>query len=198
MKRFLVIVLILALVSATTLMAAEKVVLKSIGRTWAKQSLEWATEKLQANHPELEIVLDSTLYEYYECRTQLAMRLSRGEAIDIMIADHIWLGEFYKMMLQFDTADLNGYDDFVPSFKVLLEKYAEPGKTLGYYNSTDVRLVYWNKAIMEKLGIKDVKIETWDDVKKYANMIKENEALLNDGVKPVGFMAGGSEHTKSR
>lgn len=198
MKRFLVLVLVITMVLTTGLMAKEKVVLKSIGRTWAKQTLEWAAEKLQANHPELEIVLDSTVYEYNECRTQLAMRLSRGEAIDVMIVDHIWLGEFNKMMMQFDTNTLNEYNDYIESFSGLLEKYAEPGKTLGYYYGTDVRLVYWNKALMSKLGINDVKIETWDDVKNYATMIKEKEALLDDGVRPVGFMAGGSEHTNSR
>jgi multiple sugar transport system substrate-binding protein len=51
---------------------------------------------------------------------------------------------------------------------------------------------------MAKLGITDVKIETWDDVKKYAIMVKEKESLLPPGVKPVGFMAGNSEHTNSR
>jgi multiple sugar transport system substrate-binding protein len=198
MKRVFVIFILLAVMLTTCLVAKEKVVLKSVGRTWAKENLEWAAEKLQENHPELDIVLDSSVYEYNECRTQLAMRLSRGEKIDIMIIDNIWLSEFSGMMRQFDTATLSGYDDIIPAFKVILEKYAGPGKTLGYYYSTDDRLIYWNKAVMEKLGITDVKIETWDDVKKYATMIKEKEDQLEPGVKPVGFMAGATEHTNSR
>jgi ABC-type glycerol-3-phosphate transport system substrate-binding protein len=197
MKRFISVVIIFAL-AATACFAKEKVVLKSVGRTFAKASLEWALTKLQENHPDLDIELDSSIYEYNECKTQLAMRLSRGENIDVMILDHIWLGEFYKMMMQFDPAKLPQYDDIIPAYKKILEKYAEPEKTLGYYSSTDVRLIYWNKAIMKKLGINDVKINTWEDVKKYATMIKEKENLLDPGVKPVGFMAGGSEHTNSR
>lgn len=198
MKRIILILVLFLFVFTSFLVAKEQIVLKSVGRTWAKQTLEWAAEKLQANHPELEIVLDSSVYEYNECRTQLAMRLSRGEKIDVMIVDHIWLGEFNKMMMQFDPDSLSEYNDFIPAFKVILEKYAEPGKTMGYYYGTDVRLVFWNKATMEKLGITDVVIESWDDVKKYAELIKEKEDLLDPGVKPVGFMAGATEHTNSR
>ncbi len=102
------------------------------------------------------------------------------------------------MVLQINPKGVPDYEDFVPAFRSLLEKYGTDGNILGLYGTTDVRMVYWNKDLMKTLGIEDVKIETWDDVKKYAEMIKAKEDLLPQGVKPVGFMAGGSEHTNSR
>jgi len=201
MKRvwlLLLVVLALASIIGTVGFAKQKVTLRVISRTWAKEEIEWAWKKLQENHPELDITIEYHLYEYNETRTQLAIRLSRKEPIDVMTVDHIWIGEFKDMIMQIDKSKIKGYDDWLPSFRALMEKYAEKGKTLGLYASTDIRLIFWNKELMKKLGIENVKIETWDDVKKYAKMIKEKENLLPEGVKPVGFMAGNSEHTNSR
>lgn len=207
MKKTMVIILAMVLLTSLTLSVwvvgaqeqkKEEVVLKVVGRTWSKAHVEWAGQKLNDNHPELDITLDYALYEYAECRSQLAIRLSRSEPIDVMILDHIWLGEFKDLIQQFDPKDVPNYDEWVPSFRKLMEKYADKGKTSGLYYSTDVRMMFWNKELMKKCGIEDVKIETWDDVKKYAQMIKDKENLLPAGVKPVGFMAGGSEHTNSR
>lgn len=194
----LIVMVILSILFSQLMIAKEKVVLKIVSRTWAKQLLEWAGKRLQELHPDMEIVLDYKLYEYNETRTQLAMRLARREPLDVITVDHIWLGEFKDMIMQFDKSAIEGYDDWLPSFRALMEKYAQKGKSMGLYASTDVRLIYWNKELMRKLGIKNVVIKTWDDVKKYAKMIKEKEHLLPEGVKPVGFMAGNSEHTNSR
>lgn len=194
----LTVTLVLVLIVGTIGFAKQKVTLKVISRTWAKEEIEWAWKKLQENHPELDITVEYYLYEYNETRTQLAIRLSRKEPIDVITVDHIWIGEFKDMIMQIDTSKIKDYDDWLPSFKALMEKYAEKGKTLGLYAGTDIRLIFWNKELMKKLGIENVKIETWDDVKRYAKMIKEKEHLLPEGVKPVGFMAGSSEHTNSR
>jgi multiple sugar transport system substrate-binding protein len=202
-SKMMILVGVLALMASLTLsawdvQAAEKVTLKVVSRTWAKAEIEWAAKQLQANHPDLDITVDYSIYEYNECRTQLGIRLSRKEPLDVITLDHIWLGEFKNMIMPFAPQDVEGYEDFIPSFRTLLEKYAEEGNTLGLYGTTDVRLIYWNKELMAKVGIEEVKIETWDDVKKYAELIKAKEDLLPEGVKPVGFMAGGTEHTNSR
>ncbi len=178
--------------------AEKKVTIKIVSRTWAKELLAWAGNKLKENHPDLDITFDTALYEYNECRTQLGIRLARKEQIDAIILDHIWLGEFKDMVRQLDPKDIPDYDDYVPTFRALMEKYADKGKTLGLYAATDIRLIFWNKELMEKVGITDPQIATWEDVKKYAKLIKEKQDLLPQGVKPVGFMAGGTEHTNSR
>ncbi|HID16070.1 MAG TPA: sugar ABC transporter substrate-binding protein [Candidatus Atribacteria bacterium] len=201
MKRlfiFLLMTLLIFSLFTTMAFAKQEITLKVVTRTWAKELIKYATSKLQAAHPDLNIKVDASYYEYNECRTQLAIRLSRKEPIDAIIVDHIWLGEFKDMILPLDISEIKGYDDYLPSFKALMEKYAPPKKTLGLYAATDIRLLFWNKELMQKLGINSVDIKTWDDVKRYAKMIKAKENLLPKGVKPVGFMAGNSEHTNSR
>ncbi|MBO8167301.1 MAG: extracellular solute-binding protein [Kosmotoga sp.] len=196
-KKFLILICLVLLVSIS-LVAKPTVTLKLVVRSWTKDIIDWATERVQENHPDLNIVVDASFYEYNETRTQLAMRLSRREPIDIMQLDHIWLGEFKNMIKQLDIDDLWGYYNFLPPFREICQRYADPGKTLGFYFSTDLRLIYWNKKLMEELGITNVEIKTWEDVKKYAMLVKEKEDLLPEGVKPVGFMAGPTEHTNSR
>ncbi|RKX55709.1 MAG: hypothetical protein DRP50_02070 [Thermotoga sp.] len=198
-KRLFVVLLISLLIMISQVgIAKEKVVLRVVSRTWAKDVINWATQKLKENHPELDITVNYSLYDYNECRTQLAMRLARGEPLDVITVDHIWLGQFKDMIYQIDQKEIKDYSDWVPSFRSLMEKYATKGKTLGLYAGTDVRLLFWNKELMKKLGIENVRIKTWRDVKYYALLIKLKENLLPKGAKPVGFMAGPTEHTNSR
>ena len=198
MRKVIIVLLVLVILISGGLYAKKKVVLNVVSRTWAKELLNWAAKKLQEKHPELEIVLNANLYEYNETRSQLAIRLARREPIDVMTVDHIWLGEFKDLMLPIDINKIPKYYDWLAPFRKLMEKYAPAGKTLGLYGSTDVRMIFWNKEYMRKVGISEVNIKTWDDVKAYAHIIKANMDKLPEGVKPVGFMAGNSEHTNSR
>ncbi len=201
MKRFFIfLVLIIFALTMTVQMgfAKQTVVLKVVSRSWATDLMKYATKKLQDAHPELNIKVEYTLYDYNECRAQTALKLSRREPLDVITLDHIWLGEFKDMVMQIDKKKIKDWDDYIPSFQKLMEKYAAPGKVVGRYAATDIRLLFWNKDLMKKVGINEVNIKTWDDVKKYAKMIKEKQNLLPEGVKPVGFMAGNTEHTNSR
>ena len=110
----LLVALVLTLIIGTVGFAKQKVTLKVISRTWAKEEIEWAWKKLQENHPELDITIEYHLYEYNETRTQLAIRLSRREPIDVMTVDHIWIGEFKDMIMQIDKSKIKGYDDWLP------------------------------------------------------------------------------------
>jgi ABC-type glycerol-3-phosphate transport system substrate-binding protein len=126
MKRlfvFLVIALLILSLFGTMAFAKQKVTLKVVTRTWAKDLMKYATSKLQAAHPELDIKVDASFYEYNECRTQLAIRLSRGEPLDAIIIDHIWLGEFKDMVLPLDPSKIKGYDDYLPSFRALMDSF---------------------------------------------------------------------------
>ncbi len=192
------VVLIVALLVSGVAVAKKKVVLNVVTRTWAKEMIAYATKRLQENHPDLDIVVDAKFYEYQDTRTQLAMRLARREPIDVMTVDHIWLGEFKDLMMPIDIKKIPNYDEWIPAFRKLMEKYAPKGYTLGLYGGTDVRLIFWNKEYMKKIGIDKVYIKTWEDVKAYAQIIKSNLDKLPEGVKPVGFMAGSTEHTNSR
>lgn len=194
---------LLAVVSASASGSSEKAVSKKVNlvivsRAWAKDQINWATEQLKKKHPDLDINVNVSLYEYDQTRQQLAIKLSRKEAIDVMTIDHIWLGQFKDLIRPMNQSDISIYNDFIPAYRTLMNSYAPAGKTMGMYGTTDVRLLFWNKDLMKKVGIDNVQINTWDDVKNYAKRVKANIGNLPSGVSPVGFMAGGSEHTNSR
>ncbi len=193
-----ILILVIVMAFSSIAVAKQKVVLRVVTRTWAKELIAYATKKLQENHPDLDIVVDAKYYEYQDTRTQLAMRLARREPIDVMTVDHIWLGQFKDLMMPIPTSKVPHYEDWIPAFRKLMEKYAPKGYTLGLYGSTDVRMIFWNKEYMRKVGIDKVYIKTWEDVKAYAQIIKANLDKLPKDVDPVGFMAGNTEHTNSR
>lgn len=184
--------------TAETAASKKKVDLVVVSRSWAKDQINWASEQLKKHHPDLDINVNVSLYEYDQTREQLAIKLSRSEPIDVMTIDHIWLGQFKDLIRPINQSDISIYSDFIPAYRSLMNSYAPAGKTMGMYGTTDVRLLYWNKDLMKKVGIDNVQINTWDDVKNYADRIKANLGALPSGVSPVGFMAGGSEHTNSR
>ena len=58
------------------------------------QLLQPALDELNRRHPDMNIELEYTEFFYPGTRNQILDRLSKGESVDIISVDQIWLGEF--------------------------------------------------------------------------------------------------------
>jgi multiple sugar transport system substrate-binding protein len=59
------------------------------------QLLQPALDELNRRHPDMNIQIEYIEFPYLsETRNQILDRLSKGETVDIISVDQIWLGEF--------------------------------------------------------------------------------------------------------
>src|SRR5918992_5344934 len=154
------------------------------------QLLQPALDELNRRHPDLNIELEYSEFTYDETRNQILARLSKGESVDIISVDQIWLGEFAgKGLLTNLTANFEQWGRMSDLYEANLDGSVYNNTVYGLWLWTDIRGMWYWKDMLQEAGVDPESLKTWDGYLSAA--IKLNEFFEEDnsviqGVHLVG------------
>lgn len=186
-RRSISLVLVLALLAGMALLglgqAKQKVTLTM---TLAAPAQRWdfllplAKEKFEAEHPDIDLVLDYEVLPYGETRSKIITMMAAKTPRDLVSVDQPWLGEFAEGgFLKDITAEVNAWgrmDEFY-DFAIGGSKYN--GKYYGIWSWTDSRQIWYWKDMLAEAGVEPEELMTWGS---YINACKK----LNEYWRPKG------------
>ena len=185
--------LVLATVIATVVVAAvgcsstpasgggsEKVTLM-IWDPAQKAGVQKAVDAFEATNPKIDVNLEQVPEDQYY--TKLDASLSAGEGPDVM-----WQSS--RVPSYVEGGALEPLDDYIKRDKVpmdaypkkLADLYSFDGQQYGMPKDQDVWTFVYNKAVFEKLGVKDVPSHdwTWQDMIRIGEEIKSKQTSSAD------------------
>jgi multiple sugar transport system substrate-binding protein len=154
------------------------------------QLLQPALDELNTRHPDMNIELEYSEFTYDETRNQILDRLSKGESVDIISVDQIWLGEFAgKGLLTNLTANFEQWGRMSDLYEANLDGSVYNNTIYGLWLWTDIRGMWYWKDMLQEAGVDPESLKTWDGYVSAA--IKLNEFFEDDnsviqGVHLVG------------
>ena len=154
------------------------------------QLLQQALDELNTRHPDMNIELEYSEFTYDETRNQILDRLSKGESVDIISVDQIWLGEFAgKGLLTNLTANFEQWGRMSDLYEANLDGSVYNNTVYGLWLWTDIRGMWYWKDMLQEAGVDPESLKTWDGYVSAA--IKLNEFFEEDnsviqGVHLVG------------
>lgn len=172
-KLFLVSVTMLLTVFllASIVMAGEKIVLKAIVTQEAEEFFKELAAVLDAKHPDIDIEVKVEAIPYGDVRTKLLTMAAAGNAPDIALIDHIWMGEFWRGGYLMDVTDRvpeGEKSDFFPNVWNGFVRFN--GRDYGIPISTDTREVYYYKEYLQNAGIAEIP-STWTELLETAKKL---------------------------
>ena len=154
------------------------------------QLLQPALDELNTRHPDLNIELEYSEFTYDETRNKILDRLSKGESVDIISVDQIWLGEFAgKGLLTNLTANFEQWGRMSDLYEANVDGSVYNNTVYGLWLWTDIRGMWYWKDMLQEAGVDPESLKTWDGYISAA--IKLNEFFEEDnsviqGVHLVG------------
>ena len=121
-------------------------------------------------------------------KARLALDIKGGGGPDVIAFDHFWVPEFAeaKFLLPIDEY-LKTWPDWSQYFDSMKAMGAFKGQTYLVMAGTDVRMIYYNKALFKKAGLATPwQPKNWDELLKACRTIKRK--LPN--VTPIQLNAG--------
>ena len=143
-KNLSIAVLLLSLilvVSAGTVLAKEKVVLKAVVTQEAEPFFQDLARQLDANHPEVDIEVQLEAIPYGDIRMKLLTMAAAGNAPDVALIDHIWMGEFWRGGFLMDITDKVSKEDKEDFFPNIWDGFVRFDDRAMAYISTDTRSI---------------------------------------------------------
>ena len=116
-----------------------------------------------------------------DIRNKIAIAANgKKAAADVFEVDWSWVGEFdsanWLEPLNLTQEDMND----IPS----LSTFIVNGKTLAVPYANDFRIAYYNKDLYKSANLEEP--QTWDDVTKNMETLKENNYLISVILFPIG------------
>ena len=143
-----------------------------------------ALQELRANHPDKEILLNTTMLPYDQARSHTLQSLAAKRPIDLISLDQIWLGEFAQKGLLTDLTN------FTKIWGRQNDWYQENwdggiygGRVYGIWAWTDIRGIWYWKDLLSKAGVDPNSLKTWDGY--IASAKKLNTVLRPEGIEGV-------------
>ena len=147
-----------------------------------------ALQILRDRHPDSDIQLTYTESPYNETRTKLLEALGNRSSIDLISVDQIWLGEFAEKGL---LTDLTNYTTKWGRSSDWYQANWDGGsynkKTYGIWAWTDVRGVWYWKALLKDANIDPASLMTWNGYLASAKIL--NEKLKDKGAEGMYLVA---------
>jgi multiple sugar transport system substrate-binding protein len=151
-----------------------------------------ALQELRANHPDKEILLNTTMLPYDQARSHMLQYLAAKRPIDLISLDQIWLGEFAQKRLLTDltnyTKDWGREKDW---YQENWDGGIYGGRVYGIWAWTDIRGIWYWKDLLSKAGVNPDSLKTWNGY--IAAAIKLNTALRPEGIE--GIHLTGASHS---
>lgn len=200
MKRLTFLTLLALLMAFSLSAAAQDAITLTIGGVsgaeleWLTNSVKPAFEEMMAAEgtPVTVELLDSSNVSGEDQKQQYVLDLSVGEGSDLMTFDGFWLPEFVDGGLLQPVTELvgeealtwEGWEQIPDGIKNIL---GYNGNIYGIPRGTDVRVIWYNRDILEQAGLsRDWQPTSWAELLDAARAIKENVA----DVTPLQLNAG--------
>ncbi|MGF6474494.1 multiple sugar transport system substrate-binding protein [Pantoea dispersa] len=142
---------------------------------YSENDIRAMTQAFQTAHPDVKVNLEFVPYEALHDKI-VAARGAGGNGYDVVLFDAIWPAEFSKFDLLQDVSSRISADEKEKIFPGAMNTVVFKGKTLGMPWILDTKYLYYNKAMLEKAGIKDLP-QTWQQVMDDARIIKQKNIV---------------------
>jgi multiple sugar transport system substrate-binding protein len=127
------------------------------------QLLQPALDELNRRHPDMNIELEYFEFSYPETRNQILDRLSKGETVDIISVDQIWLGEFAQRgLIQNLTQKFEEWGRISDLYEPNLDGCVYNGTLYGLWLWTDIRGMWYWKDMLQEAGVDPESLKTWE------------------------------------
>ncbi|MDQ4101663.1 MAG: extracellular solute-binding protein, partial [Thermoproteota archaeon] len=152
--------------------------------------LQPALDELNRRHPGMNIQIEYSDFPYNETRNELLDGLSRGDSVDIISVDQIWLGEFAEMgLLRNLTDDFQEWNGISNLYESNLDGCIYNNTVYGLWLWTDIRGIWYWKDMLQEAGVDPESLKTWDGYISAAvqldNFFKEDDNVIQ-GIHLLG------------
>ena len=124
--------------------------------------------------------------------TRIPLDLASGSAADVVAVDSFMVSELASSGYLEPLDDMaKGWDQYQYYMKGLLEVVSYDGKVYSLPTDTDVRMLWYNKANLEKAGIAlPWEPKSWAEVLDAAQKVKDATGIENAFILPAGTKQG--------
>jgi multiple sugar transport system substrate-binding protein len=127
------------------------------------QLLQPALDELNRRHPDMNIQIEYTDFPYNVTRNEILDRLSKGDSVDIVSVDQIWLGEFAgNGLLRNLTEEFEQWEGMGDLYEANLDGCVYNNTIYALWLWTDVRGMWYWKDMLQEAGVDPESLKTWD------------------------------------
>ncbi|EPY4615171.1 extracellular solute-binding protein [Klebsiella variicola] len=138
---------------------------------YSENDIRAMTSDFEKQHPDVKVNLEFVPYEALHDKI-VAARGARGNGYDVVLFDAIWPAEFSRFDLLQDVSSRIAADEREKIFPGAMNTVVYQGKTLGMPWILDTKYLYYNKAMLDKAGIKTPPA-SWQQVMDDAKVLKD-------------------------
>ena len=138
---------------------------------YSENDIRAMTSDFEKQHPDVKVNLEFVPYEALHDKI-VAARGAGGNGYDVVLFDAIWQAEFSRFDLLQDVSSRIAADEREKIFPGAMNTVVYQGKTLGMPWILDTKYLYYNKAMLDKAGIKTPPA-SWQQVMDDAKVLKD-------------------------
>ncbi|WP_163593089.1 extracellular solute-binding protein [Klebsiella variicola] len=138
---------------------------------YSENDIRAMTSDFEKQHPDVKVNLEFVPYEALHDKI-VAARGAGGNGYDVVLFDAIWPAEFSRFDLLQDVSSRIAADEREKIFPGAMNTVVYQGKTLGMPWNLDTKYLYYNKAMLDKAGIKTPPA-SWQQVMDDAKVLKD-------------------------
>ncbi|MCQ3867488.1 extracellular solute-binding protein [Klebsiella variicola] len=138
---------------------------------YSENDIRAMTSDFEKQHPDVKVNLEFVPYEALHDKI-VAARGAGGNGYDVVLFDAIWPAEFSRFDLLQDVSSRIAADEREKIFPGAMNTVVYQGKTLGMPWILDTKYLYYNKAMLDKAGIKTPPA-SWQQVMDDAKALKD-------------------------
>ena len=138
---------------------------------YSENDIRAMTSDFEKQHPDVKVNLEFVPYEALHDKI-VAARGAGGNGYDVVLFDAIWPAEFSRYDLLQDVSSRIAADEREKIFPGAMTTVVYQGKTLGMPWILDTKYLYYNKAMLDKAGIKTPPA-SWQQVMDDAKVLKD-------------------------
>ena len=144
---------------------------------YSENDIRAMTSDFEKQHPDVKVNLEFVPYEALHDKI-VAARGAGGNGYDVVLFDAIWPAEFSRFDLLQDVSSRIAADEREKIFPGAMNTVVYQGKTLGMPWILDTKYLYYNKAMLDKAGIKTPPA-SWQQVMDDAKVLKDKGIVKN-------------------
>ncbi|MGE6006530.1 extracellular solute-binding protein [Klebsiella variicola] len=138
---------------------------------YSENDIRAMTSDFEKQHPDVKVNLEFVPYEALHDKI-VAARGAGGNGYDVVLFDAIWPAEFSRFDLLQDVSSRIAADEREKIFPGAMNTVVYQSKTLGMPWILDTKYLYYNKAMLDKAGIKTPPA-SWQQVMDDAKVLKD-------------------------
>lgn len=138
---------------------------------YSENDIRAMTSDFEKQHHDVKVNLEFVPYEALHDKI-VAARGAGGNGYDVVLFDAIWPAEFSRYDLLQDVSSRIAADEREKIFPGAMNTVVYQGKTLGMPWILDTKYLYYNKAMLDKAGIKTPPA-SWQQVMDDAKVLKD-------------------------